>query len=319
MNVRIVAPASRLNLIGNRLTALRYVAILKSLGHRIRLIEHYDGGPCDVMIALHARRSFPSIGKYRELSPDGPLVLVLTGTDVYRDIASHARAKKALELATRLVVLQPGALEQLPARHRAKARVIYQSAASLPARRRIAGRFTIAVIGHLRKEKDPFRAALASRMLPALSRIEVLHVGRPLTSGMKRRAVEESSRNPRYHWLGELSNRKARLLLARCNAVAVTSLIEGGSNVLCEALAARIPVLASHISGLVGTLGEDYPGYFRAGDTGALAGLMWRAESDRSFYLSLAAYCTRLRRLVSPSRERKSWRELMAELSREKE
>jgi putative glycosyltransferase (TIGR04348 family) len=316
MNVRIVAPSSRLHLIGNELTARRYARILSDLGHRTRVSERFNGESCDIMVALHARRSFASIRNYRKVKPRAPLVVVLTGTDVYRDIASHSAAQQALEMATRLVVLQRDGMGRIPACFRVKTRVIYQSALSQSPGRGSA-EFKIAVIGHMRKEKDPFRAPLAARMLPVSSRVDVLHVGRPLNAAMRRRAIRETNRNPRYRWLGELPNWRTRRLMAGCKAVAVTSLMEGGSNVLCEALASGVPVLASRIPGLLGTLGNRYPGYFPAGDTASLAKLMWRAESDKEFYRSLKSHCAGLKPLVSPAREKKCWRSLMAELMRE--
>ena len=65
------------------------------------------------MLALHARRSHPSI---KALPAEKPLVVALTGTDVYRDIHESAEARESLELAHRLIVLQPKAAEELPAR-----------------------------------------------------------------------------------------------------------------------------------------------------------------------------------------------------------
>jgi glycosyltransferase involved in cell wall biosynthesis len=90
--------------------------------------------------------------------------------------------------------------------------------------------------------------------------------------------------------------------------------MEGSSNVLSEALASSVPVIASRIPGLMGTLGEHYPGYFTAGDTRALARLMRRAESDSRFYETLKARCARAKHLVSPDRERRAWRKLLKEL-----
>jgi glycosyltransferase involved in cell wall biosynthesis len=96
--------------------------------------------------------------------------------------------------------------------------------------------------------------------------------------------------------------------------VALTSRMEGGSNVLCEALAAGVPVVASRIPGLVGTLGEDFAGYFEAGDTEGLAALMSRAERDRGFYDALARHVAARAQLASPERERQAWAALLAEV-----
>jgi glycosyltransferase involved in cell wall biosynthesis len=94
----------------------------------------------------------------------------------------------------------------------------------------------------------------------------------------------------------------------------VSSWLEGGANVVSEAIAAGVPVLASRIAGSVGMLGEEYPGYFPAGDTAALAALLHRAETDAPWREDLQARCRALQPLVDPARERQAWRELLAEL-----
>ena len=48
------------------------------------------------MLALHARRSHASIKAFPR---EKPLVVALTGTDVYRDIHQSAEARESLELA----------------------------------------------------------------------------------------------------------------------------------------------------------------------------------------------------------------------------
>src|SRR5207248_2171791 len=155
-----------------------------------------------------------SVERFASEHPERPLVVVLTGTDLYRDIRTDAAAHRALELATALVMLQRAGLAELPAAVRGKARVIYQSAPCLRAAvKRPTTRFRVCVIGHLRREKDPLRAALAARRLPAASRIEVVHVGAALSPEWADRAQEESDRNLRYRWLGEQPHGKARLLI----------------------------------------------------------------------------------------------------------
>jgi len=175
--------------------------------------------------------------------------------------------------------------------------------------------FKVCVIGHLRPEKDPMRTAVASHLLPASSRISVLHIGRALSRELRKRALEEVKRNPRYHWLGDLPHWKTLRKLSGCHLLSLTSRMEGSSNALSEAIALSVPVVASKIPGLMGTLGENYPGYFPVGDTRKLAHLLHRAESDPEFYLDLKKYCARLGPLVDPERERGSWKKLLRELS----
>jgi glycosyltransferase involved in cell wall biosynthesis len=194
--------------------------------------------------------------------------------------------------------------------------VIFQSAVA-PAKRAAPDpdAFETCVLGHLRPVKDPFRAAMAARLLPASSRIRVLHIGAALSEAMAERACAESARNPRYRWLGELPRGRALRALGRCRLLVLTSRMEGGANAISEALACSVPILASRISGSIGLLGENYPGYFPSGDTRALATLLRRAETDAEFYAELCACCRRLAPLVEPARERESWDDLLRELS----
>jgi len=316
VKIEIVTPAPPQAGNGNTITALRYARILASLGHRTKLVNHYNDERCDLLIALHARRSSRSVLQFRRHHPESPLIVVLTGTDLYRDIKTHARARQSLELATRLVVLQRLAPAELPKALHAKTRIIYQSAHKTPVRvKRPAKRFKVAVIGHLRREKDPLRTAYAARQLPPASRVSVIQIGRALDARLERRAARENARNPRYRWVGGLSYGKTRRHLASSHLLALTSRMEGSSNVLSEALASSVPVIASRIPGLIGTLGERYPGYFPAGDTRALARLLRRAEADSRFYETLKTRCARVKRLVSPERERNAWRRLLGELT----
>lgn len=215
MKIQLITPAPASAKNGNRITAIRWARLLRKLGHRVVVRERYDGAACDLMVALHAHRSFDSIHDFRKRYPERPMVVVLTGTDLYRDIRTHARARKSLEAATRVIVLQRKALEKLPKRLRRKTRVIYQSAAKVRGRPgRTKNVFKVCVIGHLRPEKDPMRTALAVRSLPPSSRVSLVHIGRPLTPGMRGQVRREVSRNPRYRWLGELPHWKTRRLLA---------------------------------------------------------------------------------------------------------
>src|SRR6516162_818493 len=171
MNITIITPAPPHSRKGNRVTALRWSRLLRQLGHRVAIRQEYLGEGCDVLVALHARRSFTAVEHFRRLYPDRPLVLALTGTDLYDEIHRDQTARQALALASRLVVLQPLGIQELPERFRAKARVIYQSTKAPPAfrgqRSGVRGQskriFQVCVLGHLRPVKDPFRTAEAVR------------------------------------------------------------------------------------------------------------------------------------------------------------
>jgi putative glycosyltransferase (TIGR04348 family) len=316
MKILVVTPAPPGATTGNRVTAMRWARILRSLGHRVTLAREYRVHRADLLVALHARKSARSITRFRRERPTAPVVVALTGTDLYADLRSSPPARRSLDLATRLVVLQPLAVQALPGRARGKVRVILQSAAAPRARPGARpGVFEACVLGHLRRVKDPFRTAAAARLLPSSSQIRVLHVGKAVEPGMAARAWAEQRRNPRYQWLGSLSHARARTVLARSRLLCLTSRLEGGANVLSEAAAAGVPVLCSRIDGSVGMLGRGYPGYFPVGGTRALARLLLRAETDRRFYAGLKRGMRRLARLVRPERERAAWASLLAELT----
>jgi putative glycosyltransferase (TIGR04348 family) len=240
------------------------------------------------------------------------VVLALTGTDIYRDVHHDEEAQLSLKLADRYVVLQPHARDELPPALRPRAHVIYQSA--LPAidpPPRPADFFQACVIGHLREVKDPFRVAEAVRLLPADSCVRVLHLGSALDPEMRARAERETASNPRYRWLGERPHEECLRVIAGSHVMVLTSVMEGGANVLTEAIACGTPALISRMGASLGILGADYPGLFEVGDTQALAGLLERASTDAAFYGDLESRCDALRPLTEPAREREAWRELL--------
>lgn len=315
MKIALVTPAAAGSRHGNRHTAARWAALLRRLGHRVRMEQTWSGAPADLMIALHARRSHDSARRYKSAYPARPLVVALTGTDLYRDIAFDSSAKESLRIADRLVVLQEEGPKALPTRLRSKVRVIHQSAR--PVKRPPAAKsgFELVVSGHLRAEKDPFRTAAALRHLPARSTIRVIHMGGAMSPDMMLEARAWMARVPRYRWIGEVSHGEAARRLARSRAMVISSRMEGGANVVSEALAAGVPVIASRIAGNIGLLGRGYAGYFPVGDERALARLLWRLESSPEFYRRLKRQCTARRVLVDPQREQRALERLIEELA----
>ena len=313
MNIVIVTPAPAGSRHGNRNTATRWAALLRELGHRVQVQVRWDGAPADVMIALHARRSHDSVARYALAFPGHPLVLVLTGTDLYRDIRHDVNAQESMELASRMVVLQESGLKELAPSLRARTRAIYQSAPSVTPQPPLRSCFEIVVSGHLREEKDPFRAAMALAHLPQKSRLRVTHVGGAMTPDMARAARKWVEREPRYRWLGELPHSQALRVLSRARLMVISSRMEGGANVVSEALSAGVPVIASHVSGNIGMLGPRYAGYYPVENERALARLLWRAESDSGFYSKLRSQCRARRERVTPRRERAELKKLLSE------
>jgi putative glycosyltransferase (TIGR04348 family) len=315
LRIRIVRPELGGLTTGNAVTAARWASILRGLGHRVTAHDVWDGRPCDLLVALHARKSYASIARFRAAHPDRPLVVALTGTDLYRDLRSSRQAQASLAGASRLIVLQPRGRNAVPARYRAKCRVIRQSASCAgPRPEPSEDGVQVCVLSHLRRVKDPFRAAKAAGLLPASSRIRVVHGGAALEPRMAAIARAHEARTPRYEWVGALSRHRALTLLARSRLLVVSSRLEGGANVVAEALACRTPIVSSRVDGVLGTLGAGYCGYFRVGDTYGLARLLRRFETDAGFRRSLARQCRRLLPLTDPALERRSWQALLAGL-----
>ena len=303
MHIALITPAPHRSRAGNRFTARRWGEWLRAAGHRVEVAVTWNGRPADLMLALHARRSFASIAAFHARYPERPLVVTLTGTDLYRDIATDPDAQQALAWADRLIVLQEAGFEALPVAWHDKTRVVYQSAVPGPQTPPAQRHVELCVIGHLRAEKDPFCAARALQWLPAASRIRLLQIGEALDAGHAQEARHWQASEPRYRWLGGLSHGETLRRLARSRALIVSSHMEGGANVICEAVMTGIPVLASDISGNRGMLGAAYAGLYPAGDAAALAALMQRAEQDAVFLATLRAQCAQRRPLFEPDHE----------------
>jgi putative glycosyltransferase (TIGR04348 family) len=318
MNIVLITPPGPTSRTGNRIAARRWAGLLRRLGHRVRLNEVYDGRPADLLVAVHAWRSAAAIADFKARHPERPVILQLSGTDIYDYLQSDpAPTLRSLALADRLVALNDLAWRVIPAPLRRKLSVIHQSAAPLGHARRPDGRaVVISVIGHLRDVKDPLRAAEAARRLPADSRIFVEQVGRAYTARWAARAAAEQKANPRYRWRDDVPAAAVRRLLARSHAMVISSLSEGGANVVSEAAVAGVPILASRMDGNVGLLGARYPGYFPVGDTAALARLMRRVEREPAFVRRLAQAVRRRAVLFRPTRELAAWRRLLAGLPR---
>ena len=304
MRIALVTPARPGSRAGNRHTALRWAAMLRAAGHEVSVSTEWEPDDRDdLLLALHARRSHASIRKFKDAHPDRPLVLALTGTDIYRDIQADPNAQESLELATRFLVLQSKAIEELPQRLRRKAHVVVQSCSTRLKHDPVKRKFRLCVIGHLRQEKDPLRAMHALKHLPDDLDIELVQVGDSLDDKLAQEAREAMKQDKRYRWLGSVSHGRALKLLASSHAMVISSRMEGGANVVSEAIRIGVPVIASRISGNVGLLGAAYPSYYPLGDERALAVLIERARSDRRFYSDLKRQLAKLRPMVSPANE----------------
>ena len=315
MKIAIVTPSIAGARSGNQHTAERWAGFLRGFGHRVSIATQWNGRAVDVLIALLARKSHASIEKFHAAHPGKPLIVVLTGTDLYRDIRIYSEARRSLALASRLVVLQPEGRFELPQRLRAKTRVIFQSADVTVSQKLPKKRFRLAVVGHLREEKDPFRAVMALARLPQHAELEVIHLGKALTPAMRKEAGLWMKREPRYRWLGSKPHGQALRRLATSNLLVVSSVMEGGANVICEAGRIGVPVLASRVSGNIGMLGRGYPGYFPLFDDRELARLIERAATDAKYYHRLKSAVRARRKLFAPAAERDGVRRLLSEFA----
>ncbi|WLI90590.1 selenoneine biosynthesis selenosugar synthase SenB [Massilia sp. R2A-15] len=303
--VTIVSPARAQQNNGNWQTARRWALFLRERYDVDIVLEWSAALPApDLLIALHARRSASSLAAFAQAHPDRPTALVLTGTDLYRDIATDRSAQQSLKSATALVLLQDAGLALLPPAMRGKARVIYQSAPALapyphPSSRRA---YSISMIGHLREEKDP-RTFIAAAALVRNPKARMIHIGGALDPALGAAAEAAQASNPRYRWLGNLAHAATRQRLKRSHAMVIASRMEGGANVIIEAVTSGVPVLASDISGNRGMLGDDYEGYFAPGDAAALAALIDRSIDDPAFYRRLRDQCDARAALFAPAAE----------------
>lgn len=317
MRILIVTPARPGSRHGNRNTAMRWARLLRKSGHQVSVVV--DPAEADIashglMIALHARRSAAAIAQWK-FDPGRPLVLCLTGTDLYRDIRTDGDALASLRLADRLVVLQAEGLKELAPEVRAKARVIHQSVRAVKRQEPPRASVLFTVIGHLRDEKDPLRAALALRQLGADSRLRVVQMGQAMSEEFAVRARSLMAIEPRYRWLGEVAHADAMRWLARSHAMVISSRMEGGAHVVSEAIACGVPVLASRIPGNVGLLGSGYRGYYPLEDERALAELMHRVGTDKRFELALTGDVIKRQHLVGEDTERDALDALVREVA----
>lgn len=309
----IISPALAAANNGNSQTASRWANFIGTR-HAVGILDQWNGADWAGMIALHARRSADSIARYAAAFPSRPLVLVLTGTDLYRDIHTNADARRSLQLASRLVVLQDAGLEELPAALQEKTHVIYQSCTAIkPAKAPDRTHFECLMIGHLREEKDPLTFMQAAHLTES-PHVILTQIGNALREDLNAAAISTAASQPRYRWLGALPHAAARDHLAQASLLALPSRMEGGANVIAEAIRSGVPVVASDIPGNRGMLGQDYAGLFPVGDAAKLASLIDRCAQDTNFLAILQRQCHAREHLFRPERERAALLQLLDNL-----
>lgn len=314
----IASPAVAADNNGNWHTAARWRDFLLP-AVQASVAQQWEGEPADALIALHARKSATSIERFCATRPGCPIALVLTGTDLYRDIDTSLEAQRSLDLADHLIVLQPLGLRRLGAAHRAKAHVIVQSAPQVapqvaPTAADGEQAPVFVAVGHLRAEKDPLTLMGATRFLLPEERMHIHHIGAALDPVLATAARQTMSDCPHYRWLGALSHDQTLRAIASASALVHMSRLEGGAHVVIEAVRAGVPVIASRIDGNVGLLGEDYEGYFPVGDAQALEAALRRFQADAAWAAMLRRQCAELAPAFAPEREAADVRGLVAEM-----
>lgn len=315
MNILIITPAPKNSLAGNRATAIRWARILQSLGHKVEIKTTYQNEKIDLMIALHAWRSAAAVEQFKAKFPNLPLIVGITGTDAYRFIHSHKLTTlKSIQSADYLVGLHDLIAETLPDNQRYKMHVIKQSAITFVNRIPDTSAFRVCVVGHLRNEKDSLRPAYAVRNLPNNSKIKIEHYGKAHTHDWAQNAKQEMLTNSRYQWHGEVNFEGMLNVYSKCKVLVLPSKMEGGANVISEAIVAGIPIIASNIHGSIGLLGSDYPGYYKVEDEESLKQVLLKAENDSAFYTQLEAACIDLKKDFSEEIERQAWNNLLLKI-----
>jgi putative glycosyltransferase (TIGR04348 family) len=322
----IVSPALRGANNGNWQTARRWRQHL-DCGYRVRVANTWPDALAAgdaAMIALHARRSADAVAAWSAAHPERGLAVVLTGTDLYRDIATDALAQRSLTLAQALIVLQECAPQALPKPLHGKLRVIFQSTTARQALVKSRRHLRAVMVGHLRAEKSPQTLFAAARLLAGRRDVFIDHIGEPLDVALGKEARATMAAVPNYRWLGGLPHEAARRRIQRAHLLIHASRIEGGAHVIMEAVASGTPVLASAVDGNVGMLGADYAGYFPWNDAEALAALLLRCRQSaggegggkrgEDLYQHLVAQCRQRASLFAPARERAEVRALAADL-----
>ncbi len=303
--VVIVSPALAAANNGNWQTASRWARMLRSDSFHVRIVPTWQGEDCDALVALHARRSAASVAAFAQAHPARPLIVVLTGTDLYRDIHADASAQQSLALATHLVTLQDQGPGELAAALRGKCRVLFQSSRRLVPAAKPAGALQVLQVAHLRGEKDPLTFMRAAGRLGTRDDVRLDHIGDGLDATLAAEARRTEAQCPRYRWLGALPHAATRQRIKHAHLLVNSSLMEGGAHVVLEAVQSGTAVLASRIPGNVGMLGAGHAGYFAPGDDRALAALIGRARDEPAFLELLLAQGAARAPLFEPGEERR--------------
>jgi putative glycosyltransferase (TIGR04348 family) len=332
----IVSPALADANNGNWQTAQRWCRLLRP-HHAVRIVRQWPDGPDaqhdDAMLALHARRSADSITAWGRAhasahpaepkpKPTPGLAVVLTGTDLYQDIQTDAHAQQSLQWAQRLVVLQERGPAALPPAMRSRAVVVLQSTGAWQTLAKPRAPLRVVMVGHLRDEKSPQTLFAAARLIAPDEGIVIDHIGAPLDAALGEQARATAQACSHYRWLGELPHAQVRRRIQRAHVLVHASRIEGGAHVVMEAVRSGTVVLASHIDGNVGMLGDNYAGYFEWNNAAELVQLLQRCRDavgnpagPDGLYAQLQRQCAQRAPLFSAEAEKAALLQLVQALT----
>lgn len=313
----LVTPALPAAHNGNGQTAGRWARMLAD-DYRVQIMTSWTAQPADAMLALHARRSAASIQAWRAASPRRPLVVVLTGTDLYRDLLTPGPSADdvmaSLRAADAIVVLNTLAPQRLPEALRERTHVVLQSCAWRRPRPRPQGHLRVLVVGHLRDEKDPRTVFAAMRRLSMRPDIRLDHLGDDLDPTLGDEARQLAAEQPNYRWLGPLLPSEVRTRMAAAHVLMHPSRMEGGAHAVIEAVRSGLAVLASRIDGNVGLLGGDYPGLVEPGDADGFARRLQQLRDEPAMLADWTRRAQALAPRFDPLQEQQSLRTLLASL-----
>lgn len=272
LRVLLLSPSLRSG--GNATDARRLSRGLRAEGVVVRALA--TGGPGfarrlrrtvgefrpDVVHAFHARKGG---APYAEIAGPGdpPLVVTLTGTEIHLDLAGRADARAVRRTLRRscLVLSHGRALAAAAEREVPSIRgrtVVVPRAVELPPPdprfdlRRAAGLPRDAIVFllpcGLRRVKNPlFALAPLERARRRFPSIAFVHAGHSLDPALHSAMAAAARERPWVRTVGEVPHRRMGSLYAGADVVLNTSLSEGLSNAVLEAMAAGRAVLASDI------------------------------------------------------------------------
>ena len=296
--ILIATPAARGSRNGNRVTALRWAAFLRSAGHRVKMICAYNNEVADLMVALHARRTLPMQMAFKQPPLAGRVLIVaLTGTDIYQGWPNEEELRWATDFVDGIIVLQADMKARLPASLQARCLVLMQSSSLTPvpalvnapliSQSECEPTLRLVVAGHLRAEKAPFLLAESVHQYLPSAPLLIQHCGGEVTSGYADMAKQWMALEPRYQYLGELTRSQTHQRIRAADLLVNSSTVEGAPAVVIEAVASHIPVIASDIPAHKAILGADYAGLFPVGDALALANRIQRVQQQPVFLSEL--------------------------------